>query len=748
MRGSLRRRMLLAVSVPFVAVVVLTAVTFLVRQYALDTREISIRALQNELALEQLGSVSQAAQLAALSYRQTGDQRWLDEFAEAVAERSSAEARLDNRLADRPMAQVRKAVDEHDARLRSLVDGDPAEGEGARLAAAARTEQQQLAVVLDRVTREEGKRFRSAREAADRLNAVITAAVVLIGAVGLVGGLVAVWFLSRGVVGRLARLQANAQRLGADQVLLPEPGGDDEIGALARTIETAHVSIREKDDLLDLALEAGGMVIFQVRPDNQITLRGEPALLGAVGLEGPAVTTSLDLLREYLSPGEDNTVSRLPNGDFRVVTREGDTRWLEVRSRQEPAEEGHEAGTVVGVVADVTARVEAQSALESAKELAEQANRSKDDFLSRMSHELRTPLNAVLGFAQLLDMGDLDHEQRESVDHILKGGRHLLALVNDVLDLARIESGRLSLSVEPTRLVDVVDEAIQLTRPLARQHRVDLITSGAGGAVHAMVDRRRMKQVLINLVSNGIKYNRPGGRVEVDWKVADGRVLLTVRDTGIGIAATQRDDLFLPFARSDERTAEIEGSGLGLAVSRSLVEAMGGRLTLGETGESGSTFVVEMPDAGDGVALLAAEGAGGSAVEQLRALGPLSVLHVEDNEANRRLVEELLRVAGTPRPVVATHGHQAMDLARRHRPDLVLLDRHLPDMLGEDVLRELSADTQTAGIPVIVVSADAMEKSASIFRSMGADAFVAKPIDAEEFWRTISTVLTDRGGMS
>lgn len=740
--------MLLAVCLPFAAVVVLTTVTLVVRQHALDAREVSVQAQEDRLTLEELRSASQAGHLAALSYRRTGEARWLQEHDRAVAEMSRLPAGLATSLDADLVADIRAAAEEQEARLRALVAPDGQDRRGG-LEEAARAGDVRLGAVLTDASREVDERYQSTRRAADDLTRAISAAGLLIAAVGVLGALVAVGFLTRGVAGRLCQLQANAQRLGTDQGLLPGPGGDDEIGMLGRTLESAHATIREKDDLLDLALETGGLVIFELRSDDRITLRGEPALLGVVGLEGSLVTTTPTELRTRLGSGDDDgPVTRLPNGDLRVVTRDGDTRWLEVRSRQQRLGEGQEEGTLVGVVSDVTARVEAQAALEAAKNQAERASTSKDEFLSRMSHELRTPLNAVLGFAQLLAMDDLDEEQRESVDHILRGGRHLLALVNDVLDLARIESGRLSLSVEPTRLRDVVEEAVQLTGPLARQHRVTLTSSCQDDGIHALVDRRRMKQVLLNLLSNGIKYNRPGGRVSVGWSVEGGAVVVTVSDTGIGISGAQPDDLFLPFARADERTAEIEGSGLGLAVSRSLVEAMGGTLALAETGASGSTFKVELPDGGTRVADSAHPEAAGSAVEELRTLGPMSVLHVEDNEANRRLVEELLRVAGTPRPTIATHGRQALTLARRDRPDLILLDRHLPDMLGEDVLRELRASAPTARIPVIVVSADAMARSAAMFRRLGADAFVAKPIDAEELWRTISSVMMQRGGVS
>lgn len=747
-RSSIRRRVLLAVSLPFVAVVTLTAATFVARQEALETRERSLQALENELVLEQLRTASHDAHLAAVSLVRTRERPWRAELDEAVNERADAQARLSGRLADARLAAVSSALREHDRALQALFRG------GARsrlpgLERAAAASQRQLDATLERVAQEQHAAFRDAHHRAEALNSGVTAAGVLLGVVGLVGGVVAVGYLSRGVAGRLRNLQANAERLGSGLPLVADAGGTDELASLARTLQAADRTIREKDDLLDLALEAGSTVIFETRPGDTVTLRGEPALLEALGLEGPTSTTSLESLRRRLESDDGASIDRLPNGDLWVRGLDGQTRWLEVRSRERTPRPGQDSGVVVGVVSDVTTRVQAQAAVELARQQAVEANRTKDDFLSRMSHELRTPLNAVLGFAQLLSMDDLDEEQRESVQHILKGGRHLLALVNDVLDLARIESGRLSLSVEPTRLADVVEEAIHLTRPLARDFRVELRAATSDSAVHALVDRRRMKQVLLNLLSNGIKYNRPGGHVDVSWSAAAGRVRVCVRDSGIGLDETQREHLFVPFARSDSRTPDVEGSGLGLAVSRSLVEAMGGTLSLHDSGEGGgSTFVVEVPESGDGGAVRTDDGSAEAAAARLRALGPLSVLHVEDNAANRRLVAELLHRAGSRSPVTATNGRDALQLARDHRPDVVLLDRHLPDMLGEDVLRELRADEATAAVPVVVVSADAMERSARVLLRSGADAFVTKPIDAEEFWRTVADVVSARGRAS
>jgi PAS domain S-box-containing protein len=379
--------------------------------------------------------------------------------------------------------------------------------------------------------------------------------------------------------------------------------------------------------------------------------------------------------------------------------------------------------------------------LARAKEEAERANRAKSEFLSRMSHELRTPMNSILGFAQLLGRAELPESQARSVQHILKAGRHLLHLINEVLEIARIEAGREDFSLEPVSLAGVLQEALGLVRPLAQQWAVELREGPwpPGAFVHA--DRQRLVQVLLNLLSNAIKYNRPGGYVRLACAPrADGAWTVRVADAGRGIPPDRVDQLFTPFTRLGAERTEIEGTGLGLALSRRLCEAMGGTLALEATSAEGSVFRVDLAPARDPVRALehAAPPVAPAAAQRAATL-----LYVEDNLANLSLVDTILLSRPGWRTLPALQGQLGVELAREHLPDVVLLDLHLPDVPGEEVLRRLRADARTAAIPVVVVSADATPTSLERLRVAGADAYLTKPLDVDEFLRTIDRFLEE-----
>jgi signal transduction histidine kinase/CheY-like chemotaxis protein len=347
--------------------------------------------------------------------------------------------------------------------------------------------------------------------------------------------------------------------------------------------------------------------------------------------------------------------------------------------------------------------------LREAKEAADRANTAKSEYLSRMSHELRTPLNAILGFAQLLELEDLGEEQRENLHYILTAARHLLALINEVLDIAAIEAGRLPLSLEPVAVADVVAETVSLIRPLADQHQVLLVNPPLSCASHVQGDRQRLKQILLNLLSNAVKYNRQGGRVELECGPGDdGRLRIQVVDTGPGIAAEAMGQLFVPFERLGNEQSGVEGAGLGLPLSRRLAEAMGGTLDVASELGQGSSFWVELP---------VAEGPVQRAERQQELPPPvpapsepevaMTVLYIEDNLSNLQLVERVLSRRPGVRLISAMRPQLGLDLAAEHDPDLVLLDLHLPDMPGQEVLRRLRAEPRTAEVPVVILSADA-----------------------------------------
>jgi len=396
-----------------------------------------------------------------------------------------------------------------------------------------------------------------------------------------------------------------------------------------------------------------------------------------------------------------------------------------------------------GITSDVTERKRVDEEMKTARKEAERANRAKSDFLSRMSHDLRTPLNAVLGFAQLLDMDTLSEDQRDSVIQILEAGRQLLNLMNEVLDISRVEAGHLSLTVEAVSVSGMLEQVVKLLKPLAARRHIDFeLVSGPIADRYVRADRQRLNQILINLVSNAIKYNREHGRVTLSCEdVADGRIRLNVIDTGPGLAPEKIALLFTPFERLGADQQGIEGTGLGLTLSRGLAEAMGGSLGVDSRLDHGSRFWVELPGS-------MAPGAETIPVapQPLRiAATDVSgkVLYIEDNASNVRLVERLLKQR---RPGVtllnARDGERGLAMAVAHQPNLIFLDLHLPDTTGEEVLRRLSADNRTRNIPVAVLTADATASQNRRLLAAGATAYLTKPLDVTSLLSLLDERLT------
>jgi signal transduction histidine kinase/CheY-like chemotaxis protein len=376
-----------------------------------------------------------------------------------------------------------------------------------------------------------------------------------------------------------------------------------------------------------------------------------------------------------------------------------------------------------------------QEAERRAREEAEKANQDKNQFISRMSHELRTPLNAVLGFGQLLKLDELTDDQRDSVDHILSGGEHLLKLINEVLDIARIETGDLALSSEPVLVSDALNDVLGLIRPLATQRTIHLIGGrDAACSEYVLADRHRLQQVLLNLLSNAVKYNRLGGTVAVSCEPSSStRLRIKVSDTGNGIPQEQLGRLFTPFERLGAERSEIEGTGIGLSLSRQLAEAMGGFLGVETVVGEGSTFWVELPlvegpvDRYERLNTRSKSERDGAPSESRR-----TVLYIEDNLANVTLVQRIVAQREDVEIIPAMQGRLGLELAREHLPALVLLDLHLPDISGDEVLQRLRDDPVTAKIPVVIVSADATAGQIQRLLNAGALAYLTKPIDVAE----------------
>jgi signal transduction histidine kinase/ActR/RegA family two-component response regulator len=372
-----------------------------------------------------------------------------------------------------------------------------------------------------------------------------------------------------------------------------------------------------------------------------------------------------------------------------------------------------------------------------AREEAERANRAKTAFLSRMSHEVRTPLNSILGFAQLL-VDDVDGSDRESVERILRAGNHLRQLIDDILDLSSIEAGETAIRLEPVDVGGSVDESIGLMEPFARRMNVRLIRRDALEAPPVVLaDAQRLKQALLNLLSNAIKYGGRDSEVIVRIEGRADRARIAVIDAGPGISDEHLPKLFTPFERGSARGSGIEGSGLGLALTKNLVEAMGGEIGL-ETGSGGSIFWVELPVT-ERAEIAATDGHDLS--RSTIAAGSKTVLYIEDHLSNVALVERLLARRDDYELVSATTGRAGLKLAANVAPDVILLDLDLPDIRGEDVLVELRADPVTATIPVIVVSADATAWRQEELARSGAAAYIVKPLQLASFLATLDAVL-------
>jgi signal transduction histidine kinase/CheY-like chemotaxis protein len=398
--------------------------------------------------------------------------------------------------------------------------------------------------------------------------------------------------------------------------------------------------------------------------------------------------------------------------------------------------------------ADLERRVEQRTAqLAASRDEAERANHAKSEFLSRMSHELRTPMNAILGFGQLLEQSaTLPAGNRGWVREIVAAGRHLLELINDVLDLARVESGKFTVSPEPVGLRPLIEECLTLLQPAAEASGVRLLEASRHCDVQVRADRTRLKQVLLNLLSNAVKYNRRHGSVnvvcvaEVDDIVP--RVCVRVSDTGTGLEPNQLARLFVPFERLQADT-RIEGTGIGLALSKRLVEAMGGSIGAESTPGSGSTFWVRLPLAA-GVAVRAEPAADETAPAAVASKVPTDVLCIEDNPANLRLIEGIFARLDNIRLLSALAPGLGLELARTHRPALILLDINLPDMDGYAVMQCLREHEATRAIPVLAISANAMPKDIERSKAAGFAAYLTKPIDVAELLRTVGALLAAR----
>jgi PAS domain S-box-containing protein len=430
---------------------------------------------------------------------------------------------------------------------------------------------------------------------------------------------------------------------------------------------------------------------------------------------------------------------RDPNGVLETRTREGRTmRIMERRTT--------EGGSVM-TVWDVTDDVEHEAELDRARALAEAASSAKSEFLASMSHELRTPLNAVLGFAQLLQRDKktpLSGRQQERIEHVLKGGEHLLRLIDEVLDLSRIEAGQISVSSEPIAIAQVLQEVKTTLDPLAARADVELTLDPIAEQLpYVIADRVRLKQILMNYGTNAIKYAKKPGKASFKVSEADGGLRIALHDDGLGIPDDKQNRIFQPFHRAGQETGPIEGTGIGLAISKRLAELMGGTVGFESQYGAGSKFWIELPIEPASAAARAHSDLQPQTTSALSGPdGPrFSIVYIEDNPSNIAFMEDLITDFERVELICAPNAEIGIEIVRARRPQVVIMDIHLPGMNGFEATERLRSWPETRDIPVISLSAAAMVRDADMVQDAGFYRYLTKPVKVDELTRTLEEIL-------
>ncbi len=561
--------------------------------------------------------------------------------------------------------------------------------------------------------------------------------------------------------GRVRRLATRTSAHGAP--------GQRQLNGVMLDVTARHATeerLREATERAALAARGAGIGTWESEPDASVGW-WDAQMFQLRGLDRPSGMVSTSEMRAWLHPADLEGYARQlqaalrddgpTNTEFRVVWPDGTLRWL--ASRSTPVRD--ETGTTVrriGINWDITDARNAEAARQD-RLLAQREHQAKARFLARISHELRTPLNAVLGFSQLL-LADTAEGQapdpatwRNRVQQVQASGEHLLALIDDVLELSSLESGELPLSLQPVALAPLVQASLPLVELVAQQQRVTLHLGALDGWV--LADPVRLRQVLLNLLSNAIKYNHPGGRVTVRAQAQDGWCLLQVQDTGCGLSEAQLQHLFEPFNRLGAERDGPAGTGIGLAIVQAAVQHMGGTVQVRSAPGEGSVFELALqlcappepappvpapPVPASPVPAPPMPAAGSALAQAVPVAGggrPL-LLYIEDNAVNMLVMRELLRQRPDLDFAGAVDGASGLAAARQLQPALILLDMQLPDTDGHAVLRALRADPATAGIRCIAVSANAMPEDMQTARAAGFDDYWTKPLDLAALLRALA----------
>jgi signal transduction histidine kinase/CHASE3 domain sensor protein len=784
----LRRKGLIVTAIPLVALVFFT-VSFIVVQggYMNATKWIKT-ALDQWGAMQKVHTALLEQDHALAAYGLTNDPVYLKQYEEAAKTSQNLLPQLRATIARRPdqvahvdtlvnlFADRRAATDEY-------LSGLARPGhDGAALSRTWLARTHEIGTRIDKETaamQDVVKRTFTA-QAIGLAHAIKTSdfAVLFSIAVGLIGGFIAMLLFATGIVRRVKELQENAGGLVQGDMPKPRQASNDEIGRLNDTLHVTALVLKQQT--VDLEERAKELAESEAANQKQARLlecilnsmaesvvvadsAGElvlcnPAAWNLLG-EGALCSTLSNMLQQVTiyradtmapCPEEEIPLVRAIQGEnpgnVELIIRNrttGEDIWLDATARPLRRSDDVTRGGVA-VFRDITASKKIEDTLRQARAEAERANHAKSEFLSRMSHELRTPMNAILGFAQLLDLDELTPPQRQSVDQILKGGRHLLTLINEVLDLARIEAGKLTLSIEPIHAGEAVQSTIDLLEPLAREHRIIFRKpESMGWARFILADRQRFQQVILNLLSNAIKYNQPGGSVTIACQLKDATFRLAITDTGEGVPAEKIEKLFQPFERLVGDQSGIEGTGIGLALSKRLMLAMGGTIGVESRVGAGSTFWLELP-LGE-CPLNALPAPEPQAIEEhvasVAATRKLKLLYIEDNLSNNLLMQRILQSRPEVQLISAMQGRIGLELASQQAPDLIFLDLHLPDMTGDEVLRALRQRSTTAETPIVMISADATPSQVDRLYAAGANEYFTKPLDIRRLLNYVDEVL-------